>query len=134
MPGRKRILVVEDDPDFMDFVRISLACEGYELTLADKGANAEFLLKEKSKEFDLVLTDHVFVDAARTRTVIQSAVRHRPGTPIIAMSGRPSETDRLVALAQGARDYLPKPFERDQLMRAVWRAFGADQENHFDWL
>jgi len=118
-----RILVVEDESAIAELVAINLRHAGHEVTVAGDAAQAQF-------EVDSVLPDLVVLDwmlpgqsglalarqwraAARTRAM-----------PIIMLTARAEESDKIVGLDAGADDYVPKPFSTQELMariRAVLR-------------
>ncbi len=110
---RERILVVDDEPDVVDVVGRYLRREGFETVLAHDG-NAALTLAEDA---DLVILDLMLpsmdgVDVCRR-------LRERRNIPIIMLTAKADETDRLVGLGVGADDYVVKPFSPRELVARV---------------
>jgi DNA-binding response OmpR family regulator len=119
-----RVLVVEDDPSIAAPLQAGLAREGYEVDLATTGEQA---LAETAA--DLVLLDLGLPDLDG-RDVCRR-LRERSAVPIIVVTARGEELDRVVLLELGADDYLVKPFGFRELvarMRAVLRRAGGSSE------
>jgi two-component system, OmpR family, KDP operon response regulator KdpE len=115
-----RILVVEDDPALRNAVRSSLAAAGHEIRTAGDGPAG--VRELETHEFDVVLLDIglPFVDGWR----ILAGMEGRRIPPVIVISARGEERDKVRALDLGADDYLAKPFGADELLariRAVLR-------------
>ena len=101
-----RILIVEDEASIAEpFARL-LRREGFETTVA--GTAAEALSAARETEPDLVLLDLALPDGDG-RDVCRT-IRARSGVPIIILTARGTETDRIVGLELGADDYVVKPF------------------------
>jgi DNA-binding response OmpR family regulator len=113
------ILVVEDDDATREFLADNLAADSYGVVTAASGRQALNLLEVK--DCDLLLLDVMLPDASgfelcrRLRTADGIAQRIDPDLPVIMLSGRTSETDRLRGFARGADDYIPKPFHYPEL-------------------
>ena len=117
------ILVVEDDPATRTFLADNLTADGYELLVAGTvGAGLELL---HSGFPDLVIADVGLPDASglelvrRVRGGDGLVARVDPRTPVIVLSGRASELDRLRGFDRGADDYQPKPFSYPELRARV---------------
>jgi two-component system, OmpR family, KDP operon response regulator KdpE len=114
------VLVVEDEPQMRRFLRASLGSHGYRLLEAPTFAEAVSLVTTRSPELvllDLGLPDGDGIDLARQ-------VRGFSRVPIIVISARGREDDKVAALDAGADDYLTKPFGTNELlarMRAALR-------------
>jgi two-component system KDP operon response regulator KdpE len=109
------VLVVEDDPQMRRFLRASLSSHGYEVLEAETAASALALVTSRSPEvvlLDLGLPDQDGVTFAR-------GVREWSRVPIIVISARGRETDKVEVLDAGADDYLTKPFGVDELLARV---------------
>ena len=118
-----RILVVEDEQSFREGLQFMLTKEGFEVVLASDGAAglAEF---EKSAP-DLVLLDWMLPEMPGIEVCKQ--IRTKSSVPIIMLTAKDSEVDKVVGLELGADDYVTKPFSTAELMarvRAVLRRGG----------
>ncbi len=112
-----RVLLVEDDQDTADAVRRSLTRHGYHVTWAPTGHAALTAVESDIVLLDLGLPDMDGLDVCQE-------LRARGDVPIVIVSGRDSETDKVVGLELGADDYVVKPFRIRELvarMRAVTR-------------
>lgn len=118
------ILVVEDDPALRTLIARTLQQSGFATRLA--GAAPEMWQGLEAGGVDLVLLDVMLPGTSGIDLCRQ--LRARSGVPIIFVSARGSETDRVVGLEMGADDYLPKPFGTHELVariRAVLRRGGG---------
>jgi DNA-binding response OmpR family regulator len=117
------IMVVEDDEATRDFLADHLAADSYRVVTASSGRQALNLLDVKS--CDLVLLDVMLPDASgfelcrRLRAADGIAERIDPEIPVIMLSGRATETDRVRGLARGADDYVAKPFNYPELAARI---------------
>ena len=116
----KQILVVDDEPRIAEICRDYLERAGFKVTLADNGADA--LTLARSKQPDLIVLDLGLpkVDGLD----VTRALRKRSNVPIIILTARVEESDKLIGLELGADDYLTKPFSPKELVarvRAVFR-------------
>jgi two-component system KDP operon response regulator KdpE len=121
----QRVLVVDDDPQILRAVRTSLQARGYEVTTAGNGETALELLSEVP--CDLVVLD-LGLPGIDGHEVIRR-VRAWSEVPIIVLSVRESQHDKVVALDHGADDYVTKPFAIPELlarMRAVTRRSASE--------
>jgi DNA-binding response OmpR family regulator len=126
-PGRKRrVLVVEDDPSIGLGLRINLETEGYEVTLADDGDRGFELACAGG--VDIVLLDIML--PKRNGFEILDALRKRGiATPVILLSARTEDIDKVTGLELGAEDYVCKPFSLAELLariRAALRRSGGE--------
>ena len=112
----KRILVVEDDRDIAQLVELHLRDMGAEVTLAHDGADA--LTLAQNGNFDLLILDIMLpsLDGLEICRRIRSSERY---TPILMLTARSSEVDRIIGLELGADDYLTKPFSIRELIARV---------------
>jgi DNA-binding response OmpR family regulator len=116
----KRVMIVDDDPDILDFLRIVFQQQGYEILTAQDGIEAWELLQTRS--VDLILSDVAMphVNGYELCQRIKNAVDSRLLlTPVILMSGRTLDSDIRYAKSLGADDYLPKPLDIDDLLAVV---------------
>ncbi len=111
----KRILVIEDDQNILDIVTFNLKREGYEVVTASDGEDA--LLTFAEQTFDLVLLD-LMIPKLSGLEVLDS-LRARSDVPVLIMSAKTSEEDRLDGLSRMADDYICKPFSVKELIARV---------------
>ena len=115
-PARKSILLVEDEENLHDALRLNLELENYQVTSAYDGNEA---LKAISDEyFDLVILDVMLpgIDGINVAETIR--IRQNP-VPILILSARNTSADRVLGLKKGADDYLNKPFNLEELLLRV---------------
>ncbi|MEZ4291317.1 MAG: sigma-54 dependent transcriptional regulator [Myxococcota bacterium] len=115
-----RILVVEDEPAIRVALRGLLAREGHEVELAESGEVA--LDRLAREDYDLVLTDLALGRGASGMDVLLAAKRDRPETAVVMITAHGSEKIAVEAMKSGADDYVPKPFDNDELRVIVARA------------
>ncbi len=117
---KKRILVVDDEPRMRRFVRMNLDLEGYEVLEADNGLAA--LQKVRDDMPDLVLLDVAMPEMDGFETL--EHIREVSAVPVIMLTVKSDEDDRIRGLDLGADDYVTKPFSPRELLsriRAVLR-------------
>ena len=114
-PRGGRLLVVDDDPDICALLSLTLGREGHEVETVGEADRALALLAEN--RHDLVILD-VTLGAADGRDVL-SAIRRTSELPVIMLSGRGHEADRIAGLSMGADDYVVKPFSPRELAMRV---------------
>ena len=119
---RKYILVIDDEAPMRKLLSINLEACGHSVTAACDGAEALALIDQQS--FDLILLDISM--PGRNGLQILEAVRPRFHNPIVIVSARQREEDKLAALVSGADDYLVKPFSVAELLARtdVWLGSG----------
>jgi DNA-binding response OmpR family regulator len=113
---RKRILVVEDDAAILRGLTDSLRDEGYDVLAARTGD--EGLRRIREDVPDLVLLD-VMLPGLSGFDVCRRARRDHPGIPILMLTARGEEMDRVMGLDLGADDYVTKPFSLPELLARV---------------
>src|SRR5688572_24698643 len=111
----RKVLVVEDEQNIRDLVCLHLGLEGYECVTAGDGRAAMALAAEKP--FDLIILD-VMLPGVDGVTVTRAIRRHGPNrdAPILMLTARREEADKVMGLDSGADDYLTKPFGVRELM------------------
>lgn len=114
----RRILCTEDDADTLEFLRVLLEMEGFEVTRADDAAQA--LSLAKAEKFDLYLLDNWLPDMDGT-SLCQTLREFDSTTPILFYSGAATPADRARAIAAGAQGYLIKPARLDELISEIKR-------------
>lgn len=111
-----KILVVEDDPQMVSFLRKCLGMEGYAVETTDKGLDAIDLIKSES--YDLIILDKGLPDINGNQ--VCEAIRHANiEVPVLMLTGRDSAQDKISGLRSGADDYLIKPFPLMELLSRV---------------
>ena len=115
-PSKHSVLLVEDEENLHDALKLNLELEGYEITSAFDGHEA--LKKIEEEYFDLIIMD-VMLPGVDGWKVIEQARGEGIGTPIVVVSARGTEHDRVHALEIGADDYLVKPFSMKELVARV---------------
>ena len=114
--SRARVLVIEDEPGIVDFLRRGLEGEGFDVETVLDGAEGERLALSHS--FDVVLLDLML--PGRSGMEVLGAIRQaRPRLPVIVLTARGELEDRVTGLDAGAVDYLVKPFSMTELVARV---------------
>lgn len=119
-----RILVIDDEPQIRKFLRISLTANGYEVIEAENAIQGIDVARIQKP--DLLILDLGLPDLDGQEVI--SAVRENSDMPIIVLSVRAQELDKVEALDRGASDYIAKPFGVAELMarvRAVLRPYAV---------
>lgn len=122
-----KILVVEDDPAIAESLAVGLGRHGFDAEVAHDGTSA----LQQADGCDLVLLDLGLPDLDGSE--VCRRLRERSNTPIIVLSARSNELDRVVLLDTGADDYVVKPFGLRELIariRAVIRRSGTGVPDH----
>lgn len=112
---RSRILVVEDEAEIRHFVRLALESEGYEVFEADSVKRG--LIEAATRRPDLLVLDLGLPDGDGVELV--RALRQWSAVPVLVLSARSQEADKIAALDTGADDYLVKPFGAGELLARV---------------
>ena len=128
MNARPSILVVDDDPGVLDVVAFTLRREGFDVVEERDGPAA--LEAARSRRYDIVILDVMLpqlsgVDVCR-------ALRAESDVPILMLTARDAEADRVLGLELGADDYVTKPFSTAELLsrvRAILRRRALDRAN-----
>ncbi len=121
MKRSKHILVVEDDMSILIGLQDNLIIEGYEVSTAINGKEGLRLATEK--DFDLVILD-IMMPGMNGFEICKKVKKEKPLMPIIMLTARSSEMDKIAGLDYGADDYITKPFSLSELLariRAVLR-------------
>jgi two-component system response regulator VicR len=110
-----RVLVVDDEPSIVDLLQYNLRRANYEVLVARDGQEA--LAKARQDEPDLIILDLMLPHLDGLE--VCRALRRERDVPIIMLTARDSEVDRVVGLELGADDYVVKPFSVRELMARV---------------
>jgi DNA-binding response OmpR family regulator len=128
----KKILIVEDEPNMVKGLKDNLEFEGYAAdTAMDGNVGLQKILQEK---YDLVLLD-VMLPGMSGFDICRNARREGIETPIILLTARGEEIDKVVGLELGADDYITKPFSLRELLariKAILRRSPAEKEDQPD--
>jgi two-component system, OmpR family, response regulator RegX3 len=115
-----KILIVEDEPSFSEALEFLLGKEGFAVVTAENGSDA--IKKFEQGGIDLVLLDLMIPEVSGTEVCRQ--IRAKSKVPIIMLTAKDSEVDKVVGLEIGADDYVTKPYSARELVariRAVLR-------------
>jgi len=113
--GGARVLVVEDDPGIVRALTANLAAHGFQIEAAVTGAEA--IARYGSRRPDVIVLDLGLPDMDGTEII--SLLREGSNTPIIVLSVRGAERDKVRALTLGADDYLTKPFGPEEVLARI---------------
>ena len=111
---REHVLLIEDDADIREGIRILLASENYMISEAENGEEG---LKLLSEETDLVILDIMMPGMSGLRTCEE--IRKTSNVPVLFLTARAQESDKMLGLMAGGDDYLPKPFSYAELLGRV---------------
>ena len=112
--NKEKVLIVEDDKDIREGVRILLESEGYIVKEAENGRQGLELLDE---ETDLVILDIMMPGISGLRTCEE--IRKVSNVPVLFLTTKAQESDKLIGLMAGGDDYLAKPFSYSELLGRV---------------
>ncbi len=115
MPNRSHILVVDDEPQITRVLRTTLNAQGYEIRVANDGETALEIAKDFTP--DLVITDLMMPNMNGIELCRQ--LRKSSQVPILVLSVRGEERNKIEALDSGADDYITKPFSTGELLARV---------------
>ncbi|MCK9418183.1 MAG: sigma-54 dependent transcriptional regulator [Nitrospirae bacterium] len=118
----KRVLVIEDDETVRDVLRSFLGQKGFEVTLAHNGESGLDLLR--TDKFDLIFTDLVMPGISGME-VLKEVIAAKIAVPVIVMTAFGTVQTAVEAMRIGAFDYITKPFNLDELMIVLEKAFSA---------
>ncbi|MBF0110816.1 MAG: response regulator [Magnetococcales bacterium] len=115
MAASDHILVIDDDPDICKLVGDFFQKNGFQVTIANNGKGLQDALERM--KIDLIVLDLMLPD--EDGLVVCRNLRSRSNIPVIILSARGEEMDRIIGLEMGADDYLPKPFHPRELLARV---------------
>jgi len=121
-----RILLVEDEADLAELIKINLELDGYKVSVAVHGAIA--IQRLKSESFDLVIMD-IMMPSMDGITATQHIRLTNNDIPIMILSASNSSKDRIAGLKAGADDYMSKPFELEEMMLRVQKLIRRTQQH-----
>ncbi len=126
-PSAKKILVVDDEADVLDLVCMNLRAAGYAVATAENGAGA--LQKARAEKPDLIILDLMLPEMNGLE--VCKVLKKEDATaavPIIMLTAKTEEVDRIVGLELGADDYVAKPFSPRELVLRVKSVLRRGQE------
>ena len=129
LKSKKTILIVDDEKPIVDILVYNLQKEGYETMEANDGETAVSLALEKNP--DLILLDIML--PKMDGLAVCKKIRHSLNVPILMLSAKDEEIDKILGLELGADDYVTKPFSVRELMarvKANLRKFDASNNNN----
>ena len=110
-----RILVVDDEPDIRNILRLLLSSRGYVVEEAENGSAALALVRERA--FDLILLDIMMPEMSGTDACAE--LRKITSAPVLFLTAKDQDADRIEAYQCGGDDYLVKPFSNQELFLRV---------------
>ncbi|TYC49570.1 response regulator transcription factor [Weissella muntiaci] len=110
-----KILVVDDEKPISDIIKFNLTKEGYDVVVAMDGRAALQLFEEE--EPDLILLDQMLPEVEGTEVLRQ--IRATSQVPVIMVTAKDSEIDKVLGLEMGADDYVTKPFSNRELLARI---------------
>ena len=115
MDSKKHLLIVDDDPEIRSLLKDYLHRADFEVSVASDGDQMKQVLKQRKP--DLIVLD-LMLPGEDGLTLCRN-LRAESDIPIIMLTARGEETDRIVGLEMGADDYLPKPFNPRELLARI---------------
>jgi two-component system alkaline phosphatase synthesis response regulator PhoP len=116
--GQKKILVVDDEVDLVETLRFPLEMEGFNVLVSYNGEDA--LSQARKENPDLILLDLMLpkLDGYKVCRLLKFDERYKH-IPILMLTAKTQEKDKLLGKETGANEYITKPFDIDELMKKV---------------
>lgn len=127
MTEMSQILIIEDDKVILKFIKLALETNGYQVSGTDQGSIGLNIILNQNP--DLILLDLGLPDIDGMQVIDE--VRKIKTTPIIVISARGRENDKVIALDHGANDYVTKPFNISEVLARI-RVALRNQEKVFE--
>jgi len=126
---KKRILVVDDEPNLVLLVEARLKASGYEVLSASDGLTA--LEMAKREKPDLIILDLMLpkMDGFKVCGLLKKDFRYKK-IPILLFTARAQDTDRQMGIEAGAEAYITKPFEPEKLLSKIKELIGNNTATH----
>jgi DNA-binding response OmpR family regulator len=121
-----RILVVDDEPDTLGLIKLTLQTAGYQVQTATGGREGLRLVREEP--FDVVILDIMMPDVSGFDVMRELNNDPTPPPPVIFLTARSSEDDQEAGMSLGVSHYLLKPITRGSLLDAINQALGTTSE------
>jgi two-component system, OmpR family, alkaline phosphatase synthesis response regulator PhoP len=125
--SKPSILIVDDEENLLEALKLNLELEGYEISTAGDGAEA--LRKVDQEYFDLIILDVMLPELDGISVCENIRVKHLD-VPILMLSAKSSGADRVMGLKKGADDYLTKPFNLEELLLRVRKLIDKNKRMH----
>ncbi|UCF60325.1 MAG: response regulator [Anaerolineaceae bacterium] len=126
MSDALRILVVDDEPDTLGLIKLTLQTAGYLVQTATGGREGLRLIREEP--FDVVILDIMMPDVSGFDVMRELNNDPTPPPPVIFLTARSSEEDQETGMSLGVSHYLLKPITRGSLLDAINQALGMSPE------
>lgn len=123
MSNLYKVLVIEDEQNICNFLRTVLETHGYQVILANSGGNGKTMFLSYNP--DLIILDLGLPDMDGTELI--RVIRQDSEVPIIVLSARSNEKDKVHSLDLGANDYVTKPFGTEELLARVRAAIRSNR-------
>ena len=123
---KKRILVVEDEKNIADTIKLNLELEEYHPIVVHDGLDAIAAFKEQS--FDLVILD-IMIPSVNGIEVCENIRLQDSSVPIMFLSAKSKSEDRILGLKKGGDDYLTKPFNLEELILRIGNLITRNETN-----
>lgn len=114
----RRVLVVDDERPVRETIARILQASGHEVFMAATLADARAMIEDETRDFDALITD-VVLSGERGTDLLEHCRKLRPYTKILVMSGFTPDPNAAAALSKYKAGFLPKPFRREQLLKAL---------------
>jgi two-component system nitrogen regulation response regulator NtrX len=129
MVAKKRVLIVDDEPTVLEFMRRVLSRNAYECrTARDSGQALDEMNKQPA---DVVVTD-IHMPGSDGAWLLNAIKQHWPEVPVIMLSGDDEAETAMACVKSGAADYLVKPIEIPRFLAAVRTALGLGEADRID--
>ena len=125
MSNKTSILLVEDEENLHEALKLNLELEGYEVTSAFEGTTA--LQKIQPEYFDLVIMDIMLPELDGIHITESIRIQNNE-VPILILSAKNTSSDRVLGLKKGADDYLTKPFNLEELLLRVQKLINKNKK------
>ncbi|MGC6769753.1 response regulator transcription factor [Enterococcus sp. LJL128] len=125
----KHVLVVDDEPSILTLLKFNLEKEGYQVTTTDTGTEAYELALGNS--FDFIILD-LMLPGMDGLDITKALRREKVETPILILTAKDDQVDKIIGLEIGADDYLTKPFSPREVlarMKAIFRRMNVSPRN-----
>ncbi|HHV00603.1 MAG TPA: response regulator transcription factor [Defluviitoga tunisiensis] len=124
-----KILIIEDEKSISDLIRMNLILEGFEAIVADEGYKGLELFKKE--EPDLVILDLMLPDCDGFE-ILKEMQEVNYKTPIVILTAKSDQNDKLLGLGLGADDYITKPFDNKELILRIRNIFKRMKKSELD--
>lgn len=124
----KKILIIEDEANISDFIKMELEYEGYEVFICEDGRSG--LESALNSEFDLIILDLMLPIISGFE--VCRRLKREKNTPVIMLSAKDDVMDKVAGLQIGADDYITKPFAIEELLARIQVVFRRENSKRSD--